>query len=429
MASTQNARRLTEEVEGTEAVFGRSRTPEAADARRVFIHHFGGELAVLVKAVESLGYEPVTGDPEVESDGCIGALIGVRDHSDLTLANSLAVNRSVLLYSDDKSFRFRLAAARAGALAVLWSPLDMVELSGWLEECERENASISVLIVDDDEVAGETYSLALQQAGMQTHIVAQPEQVPDAVETLSPDLILLDLNMPGADGLEVARVVRQSRRALSLPIVFLSAERDRGRQNLARSIGGDDFITKPVNLDDLAAQVRMRAERALALKQVMERDSLTGLLNHGRFKDRILAEVDRSGRTGAPISVCLIDIDHFKEVNDRFGHPMGDQVIRTLAHLLVGGLRKTDVVARYGGEEFGILLLDTSGPDALPVIEKLRRRFAEFTFGSGASSFAVTFSAGICEGWRECSADRLIGTADEALYVAKNNGRNRVVLG
>jgi diguanylate cyclase (GGDEF)-like protein len=362
-------------------------------------------------------------------DGSIAAVVGSGFDPDFRLCRDISAVCPVILIAEDESFSFRLCAARAGVEAVLTPPLDLVELGVWLGEFDTaEDQTLTILVVDDDDLAAQSGALALRQAGMSAHIVTDPSQVLGAIRDHSPDLVILDMHMPGANGIEVARIIRQSRRNISLPIVFLSAERDRKRQQAARRIGGDDFITKPVDHAELTSLVRIRAERAVALRQVMERDSLTGLLNHARFKDRLQDEVDRTDRTGSPLSVCLIDLDHFKHVNDSYGHQAGDRVIQTLARSLSGRLRKTDVVARYGGEEFAAILLDTPVDAAEMTISKICRAFAEVPFGPDQGRYFVTLSAGISSAGRGASADQLMADADKALYRAKSLGRDRVVV-
>jgi diguanylate cyclase (GGDEF)-like protein len=242
-----------------------------------------------------------------------------------------------------------------------------------------------------------------------------------------PDLVLMDVQMPVVNGIELARIIRQSRRYLSIPIVFLSAEQDVQRQMEARRFGGDDFVVKPIEPARLVSVVRLRAERASAVRSVMERDSLTGLLNHARFKDRLVHELERCARTGAELSVAMIDLDRFKQVNDTYGHLVGDRVIRALSSALTTGLRKIDIVGRYGGEEFGVILLDTAPHAAEVAIDKLRAEFCEIELDASSRRFRSSFSAGIAGSLRHPSAERIIAAADSALYAAKKWGRNRVV--
>ncbi len=383
----------------------------------------------LSRRISGLGYEVIEPQAGIPATGLVGAVIAAKDDPGLDLARALAIDHDVIIVSDDLGFDLRLRAARAGVRAVLPSQIDTVELSAWLADfSSRGKQAYTILIVDDDELSANAYGFALERDGMQAHVITDPTATIDAIARVAPDLVLMDMNMPGVDGLEVARVIRQSRQSLSLPIVFLSAERDYLKQQAARRIGGDDFISKPVDLGAFADQVRIRAERAIVLRQMMERDSLTGLLNHARFKDRLGAEVSRSARTGAPISICILDLDHFKRVNDAYGHQAGDRVIQTLAHSLRGTLRRTDVLARYGGEEFAVILLDTPAAEAAIVMEKLREAFGRIAFEAGGETFSVTLSAGIADLGRGQSGHDLIQAADQALYAAKRGGRDRVCL-
>jgi diguanylate cyclase (GGDEF)-like protein len=404
--------------------------PETGSGTNTVCVFSGGERSTdLEGKIARLGYDVVDARHGVPAQGCVAAIVYEKSDPDLAITRTLSERQPVILIAEDKSFAFRLRAARAGVEAILWPPIEPIELGAWLSEYNKsEKAVYSILIVDDDEIAAQTYALALESAGMKAHVITDPTEATEAINRTRPDLVLLDMNMPVANGLEVARIIRQSRQNLSLPIMFLSAERDAERRQEARRIGGDDFISKPVDLETLAALVEIRAARARSLRQIMERDSLTGLLNHARFKDRLAAEIDRSKRTGSPISVSILDLDHFKKVNDTYGHQAGDKVIQTLAHSLSGALRRTDIIARYGGEEFAILLLDTQSADAVAVMNKIRCNFAALEFEAEAGPFSVTLSAGISQmSATKDTAESVIRAADNALYQAKDAGRNRVV--
>jgi diguanylate cyclase (GGDEF)-like protein len=155
----------------------------------------------------------------------------------------------------------------------------------------------------------------------------------------------------------------------------------------------------------------------------MSQDSLTGLLKHAMAKDRLAQEVDRANRQGKTLVVA---IDHFKKVNDDWGHLMGDHVIKTLAQLLRQRLRRQDSVGRYGGEEFVLILPDCSLDDAQRLLHDIRLRFAEVQFGGHEKGFSVTFSAGIASNEHLRQAEELLAAADAAMYEAKRGGRNQV---
>ena len=171
-----------------------------------------------------------------------------------------------------------------------------------------------------------------------------------------------------------------------------------------------------------------RAQRARQLSNALARDSLTGLLKHADIKEQVSYEVARAIRSRRPASVVMLDIDHFKQVNDQYGHPVGDNVIRALANLLRQRLRKIDSLGRYGGEEFLAVLPDCSGEQAQQVIEEIRQHFTRLTFQAGQQQFHCSFSAGVVQSNGEQSASELLHLADQALYAAKHGGRNQVRL-
>jgi len=334
-----------------------------------------------------------------------------------------------IVIASDVSFAFRIAAARADVTGIILRPIQQIELADWLKwfTAERTVAAASILIVDDDPLMGGLHASILGSAGMRVSVVTKPVDALDALEASPPDLILMDVQMPGVDGIELAKVIRQSRQHLAVPIAFLSAEQNLDRQSEARRFGGDIFIKKPVDPGNLISLVRSRTDRSRVLRSMIERDSLTGLYNHGQFKERLLQEFNRSKRTMSPLSLAMIDIDHFKSVNDRFGHPVGDRVIRGVASLLTSRLRTTDVIGRYGGEEFAVLLLDTPVHAAANVIDDIRRTMREIPYDIGGRSLSVTFSAGIAAACNGQTHVQLIAAADRHLYDAKRAGRDQVV--
>lgn len=328
-------------------------------------------------------------------------------------------------------FPARLAAAKAGGSAFLTKPVDIPALAGRIEmlQQERELAPYRVLIVDDDEALAEHYRLTLAAAGMLAEKVSQPEEALMAMQNLHPDILLIDLHMPECTGAQLARAIRYEEAWLGIPIVYLSAEDDLEQQIKALdSGGGDDFLTKPISDRKLVATVRTRAARARKVDELMSKDSLTGLLKHSSIKERIAQEVERAHRNGKAMSMAMVDMDHFKQVNDTWGHPMGDQVIKTLAHLLRQRLRRQDSIGRYGGEEFVVVLPECDAADAVQLLDDVRQRFGEVRFIHKGQSFAVTLSAGVATTEQFTDAQALLAASDAALYVAKHGGRNQVRL-
>jgi diguanylate cyclase (GGDEF)-like protein len=191
-------------------------------------------------------------------------------------------------------------------------------------------------------------------------------------------------------------------------------------------LGGDHFLTKPFNPVFLNAIVKSKIERYRALRRTMYHDSLTGLLNHSSGKHTLDVLLSSVAHDGGFLSVVMMDIDHFKLVNDTYGHPVGDQVIRSLSWLLKQRLRKQDIICRYGGEEFLIGLPHTDAEQAFAIIDRIRQNFSQIRHPYRDSHFLTTASGGIATYPLYQTGDALIKAADEALYHAKHNGRNRI---
>lgn len=212
---------------------------------------------------------------------------------------------------------------------------------------------------------------------------------------------------------------------------------DRQNQKLVEDLAQRNKELERLNHDLEQAVGRRTHELAEAnarLAQLAVTDGLTGLYNHRHFHERLALEVERSGRSGLPLALFMIDVDHFKRFNDAHGHPTGDEVLRQLARLLADGRRVNDFVARYGGEEFAVVLVDTPKLAAYQIAEKLRERVAEHVFpgidGGARAGGGLTISVGVAAFPDDATdAEGLVRTADAALYKAKAAGRNRVVLG
>ena len=332
---------------------------------------------------------------------------------------------------ENSDLRARLQAVRLGADAFFTDPIDVDALLVKLDDLTAQHTPepFRVLIVDDEPALARLYSLILRQAGMETREVTDPLGVMEPLVDFRPDLILMDVYMPGCNGTEIAAVIRQQEAYVGIPIVFLSSETDVSKQLEAMRLGGDDFLLKPVQPRYLVSSVLTRAMRARVLQNLMIRDSLTGLLNHTKTKEQLTIEVERMRRLGHEVSLAMIDIDHFKTVNDTYGHATGDRVLRSLSRLLSQRMRQTDVVGRYGGEEFAVIMVGANAENAQRAIDKVRESWEKLPHFSNGREFHSTFSAGVASAPPLKTAASLSEAADAALYEAKGAGRNRVTLG
>jgi diguanylate cyclase (GGDEF)-like protein len=335
-----------------------------------------------------------------------------------------------LFFSEVDHFSSQLDAARYGALGYFIYPFDVAKLVDRVAEVLRFSAvePYRILVIDDDELLAEYFELVLETAGFVVEVLSDVSRVLSALGKFRPDLILMDVNMPECSGAELARVIRFQEDFLTVPIVFLSAETDWNRQMVVLGSGGDDFLTKPIKNKHLIKAVQIRAQRARLLNDLIARDSMTGLLKHARIKEQLKIETLRARRSGLALCVVMIDIDHFKKINDQYGHAMGDRVIKTLSHLLKQRLRKSDLIGRYGGEEFMVVLPESGLEASHLVIEDIRKRFENIEFLSEGVSFKVTLSAGISMLRDDVSDSEILEEADRCLYQAKHGGRNAVVL-
>ena len=335
--------------------------------------------------------------------------------------------------SVEPGFETLITALRAGCDACLPAATAMTAIVAQILEMNgtQEQEAFRVLIVEDSLTAIKAIERVLTEQKILTRAVSKPHTLLPVLEEFQPDLILMDMYMPDCTGVEAARVIRQYKQYLSIPIVYLSGETDIALQVEALRLGGDHFLTKPCNPVFLNAVVNSKIERYRALRRSMYHDSLTGLLNHTSTKQAVRQALQQAQRHQQPMTVLMLDIDHFKQVNDRFGHAAGDQIIRSLAWLLRQRVRKSDIVGRYGGEEFLVALPNASAQQALRIVDKIRQDFHEIRHRYLDSQFQVSFSGGLacCTGARSTAfteAESLIHAADTALYEAKRGGRNRL---
>lgn len=344
------------------------------------------------------------------------------------LREQFAVDIPVIFISSQDDFPFRLSAVRAGSSAYFVKPVNVTELCATLNNLTIGEASepYRVMIVDDDPHLAQMYATILEDKKMMTLVVNDPLQVMAPLLDFKPDLILMDMYMPGCNGMELAKTIRQIGTSFSIPIVYLSGETDTDKQFHAIRMGGDEFLTKPILPEHLISAVTGRAERMKIIRSLMIKDGMTGLYNHTTIKEYLDTIIAQTHRQCTDACFVMIDLDNFKNVNDTYGHPVGDQVLIALARLLRQRIRKSDVVGRYGGEEFAIILPDCNLDWAVSLIDNLRQSFSSIQFPAGNVSFSTTFSAGIAA--LSSYEDRflLCQAADEALYRAKKEGRNRV---
>ena len=294
----------------------------------------------------------------------------------------------------------------------------------------RRAVAQSVLAIDDSEAIHSLLRARLSPEAVALHFAGGGEEgIARAIE-LQPDLILLDVDMPAPDGFEVCRRLKAEVRTQAIPVIFLSGATSTEEKIKGLELGAVDYITKPFDPAELRARVRASL-RTKYLMDLLARkamiDGLTGLWNRAYFETRLNTELSLARRTRQPLSCLMIDLDHFKQLNDAHGHPFGDEVLRTVGQLLGETCRVEDVVCRYGGEEFVILAPNTLAARATELGERIRVALESFNWTCRGGVVKVTASIGVAD-LRNSPPPSILELADAALYQAKHGGRNRVVL-
>lgn len=291
-----------------------------------------------------------------------------------------------------------------------------------------------ILIVDDvpinvqilAEALSSIYRIKVANNGLDALKIAQGQQ---------PDLILLDVMMPEMDGFEVCRRLKEDALTHKIPVIFVTAKNAESDEERGLNLGAVDYITKPFVIPVAKARIRNHIrlkQQADLLESLSLIDALTDIPNRRRFDEALVSEWKRAVRDATPISLLMIDVDHFKKYNDYYGHGAGDVCLQTVAaELAKGVLRPGDLVARYGGEEFVVILPETDQESALQIAERLRERIEKKALPHVCPSAdsVVTISVGVASQNKipEYFLSKiLVDAADNALYLAKERGRNRV---
>jgi two-component system, cell cycle response regulator len=298
---------------------------------------------------------------------------------------------------------------------------------------------LKILIADDSLVSRHLLEATLRKWGYDVSVACDGEEALALLQKdEAPALAILDWMMPGMTGLEVCRRVRQRAREPYTYILLLTSKSQKEDLIEGMEAGADDYITKPFDQHEL--QVRLRAGTRLvdlqaellsareALREQATKDSLTRLWNRSSIFDILCRELARGQRERTPVGVVMVDLDHFKNVNDNYGHFAGDAVLCEAARRMQNAIRQYDSIGRYGGEEFLILLTGCDEESSLAQAERLRKQLAQVQMSLPESSIGISASFGVTtalpgQAW---TPEELIHKADEALYLAKRRGRNRV---
>jgi two-component system, cell cycle response regulator len=299
---------------------------------------------------------------------------------------------------------------------------------------------VKVLIADDDRTSRRLLAAMVAKWGYDPLVAEDGGAAWKALQQPDhPRLVLLDWNMPVLDGLEVCRRLR----ALGSPdppyVILLTGRTEKGDIVHGLEAGANDYVAKPYNHEELQARLQV-GRRTLALQAhllavqeqlaaLAARDPLTGILNRRTILQRLAEELSRVTRQGGRLTVGMCDLDHFKAVNDTYGHQAGDDVLRGFTASVQAQLRKYDSIGRYGGEEFLVIAPGVHGSADAGLFERLCDRVSRVPLPTTRGAVSITVSIGVASADRSSTVDTLLGAADAALYRAKAEGRNRVAYG
>ena len=337
----------------------------------------------------------------------------------------------VVVLTRDDVFTDRVEAARLGGRGFLRKPVPPAAVLSAVDDIIHRvrTRETTVLAVDDDPSILAALSRALKTAGARVITLGEPLRFWEALTEVAPDLVVLDVDMPGVSGIELCQVMRADPRWSQIPVVFLTARTDAESIQSVFAAGADDYVSKPLVGAELTARIANRLERSRLLRRMAEVDPLTGTANQRTSAEAIERLLAVAEPLDQPVAVAIVDIDRLKSVNDRFGYGAGDEVVARVGHLLLRSFVGDDVVGRWGGQEFFVGMPGMTRGDGLErladVLESLRPE--HFSDGQGGW-FNATFSAGVTQ-YPEDGADlrSLYRAADGALRQAKEAGGDRVV--
>ena len=304
-----------------------------------------------------------------------------------------------------------------------------------------------VLVVEDSQVQREQLVASLRQRGYDVHQAVNGLEALRLIKTEPFDVVILDIVLEGMDGYSVCRWLRLGESTRDIVVIMLTVRGEVKERVEGLHVGADDYLPKPYDEDELEARIFAALRTRTARLELRERnaelegllkktehmamtDALTGVFNRRRFHDVLRREWATAKRYGHPLTVILVDIDHFKVVNDEHGHARGDEVLQKVADVMASSVREVDVCARTGGDEFGLVLPHTAAVKAMVVAERIQTRLALAVQTLQGEARNVTLSVGIAssEDASLKNPDHLVEAADQALFAAKRQGRNRVLL-
>ncbi|MCB9760065.1 MAG: response regulator [Alphaproteobacteria bacterium] len=420
--------------EGQGPHMGRVLVADADDAMLAIITEAGRRRLIEVIAAHNAG-EAMTRARENELDGLFIDIDLDEAQGGFKLARRLrglgsGANVPIAFLSADASLRNRVAAAHAGGALFLPKPLNE---DAFVEAVRRFAAqvhaeAIRVLVLHEDPLVAQQLRVLMDQDSMDVRAVQDASRILEMLDAFRPDVLIIDVVLEGISGFDVCRLLRLHPDWQDLPVLLRSAGATAEMRAAAYQAGADDFLGREIRGTELLDRVRMRSVRYRRIKERRDRDPLTGLMQRSVFAEQLAARLGEASRLDRPVSIALLEVDRFKQINDAHGIVVGDQVLSTLGKLLRARFRVEDLRARWGGAEFAIALTGAAPEDALVALEKVRRAFTKVRFRAyNGHAFQATFSAGL-SAYPDDGDDveELLRAADFALRTARNEGSGEI---
>lgn len=291
--------------------------------------------------------------------------------------------------------------------------------------------SYKAIVADDNPRSISTLRKILEDANMKIYFADNGIQLLELARSVEPDIIFLDIMMPKMDGFDTCKFLKNDNELKDIPIIMVTSRTSSNDLMTALDLGAFDYIKKPIDVIEAIARIKSALNYKVThdkIKEMAMKDGLTGVYNRRVLIEELQKEYQKQARKNSRINYIMIDVDHFKLVNDTYGHVYGDEILKKMADIITSSIRISDVVGRYGGEEFGVIIPEVEPLAVLVICEKIRNNIEGYPFFNEGECVHITVSIGADS--RVASMDNdfneMIKAADKALYVAKANGRNRV---
>ncbi|MCO7224653.1 diguanylate cyclase domain-containing protein [Pleionea sp. CnH1-48] len=334
-----------------------------------------------------------------------------------------------IVFAEHDTIENRLKGIRLGSTLFFSDPVDAVKLMEYLDTLEQNEdpSPYRVLVMEDSKAQAKYNDKVLSGAGFEACIVIEPMEILNALSNFDPEVILMDMQMPGCSGIELTQVLRQIDKYATTPILFLSAEENVEKQQAALICGGNAFIAKPVKKEQLLFMTELYARRSRSLRPYFAKDIQTGLISSAMFKEQLSIEAERAMRQNAMMILAFIQIDNLNELNKEYGYVFGERAMQQLARLLRQRLRKTDIIGLFDEDTIGIALNPCTEKDAEAVTTYLRQSFSHSPVSFEGQQISTSISVGLSKAGADYNILHLVKRSQAALNKAQTSGGNQII--